>query len=87
MTIEPRLVTPQGQMIVLTSQQYQQVLKTLAISATPVARPSRTEVRALLAEVTGKYRGKISLTQALLAERRQEREREEAKIRRYAHRA
>jgi len=68
MTTEPRLVTPQGQMIVLTVQQYQQILKSLSISAVPTPRPSRAEVRALLAEVTGKYAGRISLTQALLEE-------------------
>ena len=87
MNTEPRLVTPHGQMIVLTPQQYQQVLKTLSISAAPAPRPSRAEVRALLAEVTGKYMGKISLTHALLEERRKDREREEAKIRRYAQRS
>ena len=87
MLTEPRLITPQGKMIVLTPQQYQKVVNSLAINTTYMVRPSRDEVRILLADIVGKYAHKISLTEALLDERRKDREREEAKIRRYARRS
>lgn len=48
------------------------------------ARPSLVEAQALVRELRGKYATGQSLTQALLDERRQEREREEAKLRRHA---
>ncbi|MBI5051708.1 MAG: hypothetical protein HZB17_04545 [Chloroflexi bacterium] len=88
MMTEPRLITPQGQMIVLTQRQYQNVISSLAINATSImARPSRDEVRILLADIIGKYAHKVSLTQALLEERRKDREREETKIRYHARRS
>ncbi len=47
-------------------------------------RPSLAEAQALVKELRGKYSTGHSLTQALLDERRKEREREEARSRRHA---
>lgn len=85
MLTEARLITPQGKTIILSVDQYRKVAEMLAVQEPP-ARPSLAEVRSLLEKLRGKYAGGPSLTQALLEERRQEYQREEAKIRRHARR-
>ncbi|HKZ84870.1 MAG TPA: hypothetical protein VJ793_14545 [Anaerolineae bacterium] len=87
MLTEARLLTPDGQTIILSVTEYQKVLETLAIQMPSLARPSLAKTRALVDELRGKYAVGPSLTQALLEERRRERQREEAKVRRYARRA
>ncbi len=87
MFTEARLVTPHGQTIVLSAAEYAKILAAISVQPPIMARPSLAEVRALVSELRGKYASARSLTQALLDERRQERQREEAKVRCYAHRA
>ena len=82
MLTEARLITPQGKTIILSEDEYRKVAEILAVNE-PSTRPSLSEVKALLAKLHGKYAGGRSLTQALLEERRQEYQREEAKVRRH----
>jgi hypothetical protein len=82
MFAEARLVTPEGKTIVLSMAEYHKVVEALSLQA-PLARPSPDEARSLAHELRGKYAAGPSLTQALLNERRKEREREENRIRRH----
>ncbi|HLE26944.1 MAG TPA: hypothetical protein VI793_02420 [Anaerolineales bacterium] len=82
MLVEPRLITPQGQTIVLTAEQYQKVAALLALRE-PAPRPSVEEVRAIIKELQNMFAGGPSLAEILLEERRKDREREEARIRRF----
>ena len=84
MVKEPRLITPQGETIVLSNPEYEKVAKTLGIAHPPAGLPSPAEIRELLNDLRGKYADGPSLTRALLEERRQERQREEAQARRHA---
>jgi hypothetical protein len=84
MSNEPRLITPEGQVVRLSPVEYQRVLAVLIAPPKSPARPLLAETRVLLNELRGKYAAGPSLTQALLNERRREREREAAKLRRYA---
>jgi hypothetical protein len=81
---EAHLITPHGKVILLTAADYQKVVEALALRPQAFVRPSLTDTRALVKELRGKYARQYPLTQALLDERRLERSREEAKIRRYA---
>ena len=75
-----RLITPEGKTIELASETYRQIQKLLNSGKTLDSRPRRVaEIQATY----GKYAGKVSLTQALLAERRIELEREESKLKRH----
>ena len=87
MFAEALLVTPEGKRIVLSVTNYQRVLDVLAIRSHSPSRPSSAEVKALVGELRGKYAAGPSLVQALLDERRREREREDAQVRRHAHNA
>lgn len=81
---EAHLVTPHGKVILLTAADYQKVVEALALRPQAFVRPSLADTRALVRELRGKHAGHRSLTQALVDERKRERSREEAKIRRYA---
>lgn len=75
----PRLITPEGKIIELSQEIYQQIKKLLREGDVDASRPRRVaEIRGTY----GKYAGKPSLTEALLKERREERAREEAKFKR-----
>jgi len=76
----PRLITPQGAIIILTPELYQAILP---IITTDRPRPelSREERLAFIRKTFGKYRDGPSLTQALLEERAAERAREDLKMR------
>ncbi len=74
MTQTARLITPQGQEIPLSPEVYQAILDLLEQQEAAVAPPR--ELEALVEEALGKYAGEPSLLQALLAERKAERERE-----------
>jgi hypothetical protein len=76
MATSARLITPEGKMIELAPETYRQIQKLLHSGDTPDAQPRRVaEIRATY----GKYAGKPSLTQSLLAERQADIEREAAK--------
>ncbi len=72
------LITPQGKRIPLSPRAYEAILNLLEERGAAPAL-TRPEIGALLRETRGKYAGRPSLVQALLAERRIEREREEGK--------
>jgi len=75
--IPARLITPDGKTIELSSDAYQKIQKLLNVGYRVEARSRRvSEIRATY----GKYAGKPSLVKALLAERKAERTREEAKF-------
>ena len=84
MCSEARLVTPEGRTIVLSAEKYERILDLLSIRPQPPTRVSPSEIRALVDELRGKYAAGSSLTQALLDERRRDREREEARACRHA---
>lgn len=75
----PRLITPAGKTIELSSEDYKQIQKILHEKKRPMTKAER--IRHIEATF-GKYAGKTSLTQALLKERREELAREEAKMKR-----
>jgi hypothetical protein len=77
MTLPPRLITPKGEVIELTPETYRRIRK---LVVTP--RSKRATAKFIHATY-GKYAGKPSLTQVLLAERAADRDREEAKIKRW----
>ena len=78
MAYTARLITPQGQTIPLSPQTYESVLKFLEEQEpSPILTPSA--LRSLLEETQGKYAGRPSMVRALLAERRAERQRKEAR--------
>lgn len=72
----PRLITPAGKTIELSSEDYKQIQKILR------EKKSLAQRLAHIDAMYGKYAGKKSLTQALLKERKAELAREEAKIKR-----
>ena len=77
MTLPARLITPKGEVIELSPAAYRRVRKL-------VVAPRRLRVTAkFIRTAYGKYAGKPSLTQALLAERAADLAREEAKIKRW----
>ena len=75
----PRLITPQGDTIILTPELYRAVLRVVTIER-PETELSREERLAFIRETFGKYRGEPSLTQALLEERAAERARENSRV-------
>jgi hypothetical protein len=78
MAYTARLITPQGQTIPLSPQTYESVLKFLE-EQEPSPVLTLSALRSLLEETQGKYAGHPSMVRALLAERRAERQREEAR--------
>ena len=74
-----RLITPQGNAIALTPEIYQQIRSLLAAQA---RRPSPDRLDGIIRVTYGKYADGVSLTQALLAERADERAREDVKTNR-----
>ena len=74
-----RLITPQGKQIDLPPDVYRQVRQLLQVRS---RRRSRVRITRTIRTTYGKYAGGPSLTQALLAERRTERDREDAKLKR-----
>jgi hypothetical protein len=76
MLVEARLITPEGEVVLLSPRDYRKVLQTLADRAKASGRPRREEARSLVAELRGKYAGAPSLAKVLLEEHKQERERE-----------
>jgi hypothetical protein len=87
MFAEALLVTPEGKRIILSVTNYQKVLDMLAIRPQSPPRPSAADIKALVGELRGKYAAGPSLVQALLDERRREREREDAQVHRHAYNA
>lgn len=77
MTQTARLITPQGETIELTPEIYRQVRKLLA---TRTRRRSRAKTAEAIRATYGKYAGGVALTEALMAERTDERAREKAKL-------
>ncbi len=80
MTQRALLITPQGKQIELPPEIYREVRQLLAAHT---RRRTRAQIDRTLRETYGKYRGGTSLTRALLAERRAERAREEARLKRF----
>ena len=79
MAVPARLITPEGKTIELAPETYRQIQELLHSGNIPDAQPRRVaEIQATY----GKYAGKPSLTQALLAERQADIEREAAKRKR-----
>jgi hypothetical protein len=76
MALPPRLITPKGEVIELSPETYRRIRKLVITS-----RTRRTTAK-FIQSTYGKYAGKPSLTQILLAERAADRAREEAKIKR-----
>jgi hypothetical protein len=74
-----RLITPQGKRIDLPPDIYRQVRQLLTARS---RRRSRARITKTIRATYGKYAGSTSLTQALLAEHRLERAREDAKLKR-----
>lgn len=72
----PRLITPAGKTIELSTEDYKQIQKILREKKTLAQRLAHID------SMYGKYAGKKSLTQALLKERKAELAREEEKIKR-----
>jgi hypothetical protein len=72
-----RLITPRGKIIDLPDEVYRQVK---ALLASKTRRRSRAEVDKAIRSAYGKYAGRTSLTQALLADRAADRAREQAKL-------
>lgn len=70
MFAEARLITPEGEIVLLSPREYQKVLRTLADRAQVSDRPRPADARSLVAELRGKYAGGPSLTNALLGERK-----------------
>jgi len=79
MFVEARLITPEGEIVLLSTMEYRKVLQTLADRARVSGRPRREDARSLVAELRGKYAGGPSLASALLEEHKQERKREGAR--------
>ena len=77
MALPPRLITPKGEIIELTPAVYRRIRKLMVVSR---VKPATTK---FLNSTYGKYSGKPSLTEALLAERAADLAREEAKIGRW----
>ncbi|MBI4760053.1 MAG: hypothetical protein ACOYYF_07520 [Chloroflexota bacterium] len=75
----PRLITPAGKTIELSAETYKQIQKILRAKKRTMTKAQR--IRHIEATF-GKYAGKTSLTRTLLAERKAELAREEARIRR-----
>ena len=79
-----KLVTPQGQTIILPPDTFTEVLEMVKAAEPPIAY-SQEEVQRVVKETFGKYAADgASLTQALLEERAAERRREEKRIDRAA---
>ncbi len=72
-----RLITPRGKVIELPPEIYKQVQQLLSNQKN---RRSRARMTRAIRETYGKYKGGKSLTTALLAERAEERVREDAKL-------
>lgn len=70
-----RLITPRGEIISLSPEVYEAVLKMLE-ERESVRRASKAELATLIEKTRGKYAGGRSLINALLAERTAERARE-----------
>lgn len=77
MSLPARLITPKGEVINLPPATYRQIRKLI------VARRTRRATTKSIQAGYGKYAGKTSLTEALLAERVADLAREEAKIKRW----
>lgn len=75
-----RLITPDGKSIDLPPEIYRQVRQFLALPR----RPSRARLTEAIRAAYGKYADGPSLTQALLAERAADRQREDARTARHA---
>ncbi len=80
---EARLVTPQGQTIKLTVEDYREIMALL--QRRRAAFPA-DQLEATVNETHGKYAGGPPLTQALLQARREDQELEEARLRQGAKR-
>jgi hypothetical protein len=79
MATPARLITPEGKTIELAPETYRKIQKLLDSGYSVDAQPRRVaEIQATY----GKYAGKPSLTQALLAERKADLDREEASLKR-----
>jgi len=70
-----RLITPRGEIISLSPEVYEAVLKMLA-ERESVRQASKAELATLIKETRGKYAGEPSLINTLLNERHAERARE-----------
>lgn len=77
MTFAARLITPQGQTILLSPKMYEAILKILEERESPPAFTPSALV-SLLEEIQGKYAGHPSMVRALLTERQAEREKEKS---------
>ncbi len=77
MTLPARLITPKGEIIELSPSAYRQVRRLVLV------RRKRRATAKFIQSSYGKYAGKASMTQALLAERAADLAREEAKIKRW----